>query len=254
MKSVLITSVKVVLPGNEFDQQMVDVFIEKGKISKIAKSIEVADKNIEIFDGTGNVLSVGFFDLNANFGEPGLETKEDITSGSAAAAAGGFTAVAVMPNTEPAIQSRAEVALIVNIAKGNLVDVLPIGAVSRNREGHEMAELYDMKQTGAIAFSDGNRSMQQAGLMSRALLYARGFGGLIIAHAEDASMAGGNKMNEGVMSTYLGMKGIPNLAESLMVSRDLYLAEYAESPIHFTSISTAEAVDLIKKQKQKEFK
>ncbi|MEN5232402.1 dihydroorotase [Sphingobacterium faecium] len=251
MKSVLITSVKVVLPGNEFDQQVVDVFIEKGKISKIAKSIEVADKNIEIFDGTGNVLSAGFFDLNANFGEPGLETKEDITSGSAAAAAGGFTAVAVMPNTEPAIQSRAEVALIVNIAKGNLVDVLPIGAVSRNREGHEMAELYDMKQTGAIAFSDGNRSMQQAGLMSRALLYARGFGGLIIAYAEDASMAGGNKMNEGVMSTYLGMKGIPNLAESLMVSRDLYLAEYAESPIHFTSISTAEAVDLIKKAKAK---
>ncbi|WGQ15539.1 dihydroorotase [Sphingobacterium faecium] len=251
MKSVLITSVKVVLPGNEFDQQVVDVFIEKGKISKIAKSIEVADKNIEIFDGTGNVLSVGFFDLNANFGEPGLETKEDITSGSAAAAAGGFTAVAVMPNTEPAIQSRAEVALIVNIAKGNLVDVLPIGAVSKNRDGHEMAELYDMKQTGAIAFSDGNRSMQQAGLMSRALLYARGFGGLIIAHAEDASMAGGNKMNEGVMSTYLGMKGIPNLAESLMVSRDLFLAEYAEAPIHFTSISTAEAVDLIKKAKGK---
>lgn len=251
MKSVLITSVKVVLPGNEFDQQVVDVFIEKGKISKIAKTIEVADKNIEILEGSGNILSVGFFDLNANFGEPGLETKEDITSGSAAAAAGGYTAVAVMPNTEPAIQSRAEVALIVNIAKGNLVDILPIGAVSKNRDGHEMAELYDMKQTGAIAFSDGNKSMQHAGLMSRALLYARGFGGLIIAHAEDASMAGGNKMNEGVMSTYLGMKGIPNLAESLMVSRDLYLAEYAESPIHFTSISTAEAVDLIKKAKAK---
>ncbi|WP_400263569.1 dihydroorotase family protein [Sphingobacterium sp. SG20118] len=170
---------------------------------------------------------------------------------SAAAAAGGFTAVAVMPNTEPAIQSRAEVALIVNIAKGNLVDVLPIGAVSRNREGSDMAELYDMKKTGAIAFSDGNRSIQQAGLMSRALLYARGFGGLIISHAEDASMAGGNKMNEGVMSTYLGMKGIPNLAETLMISRDLYLAEYAESPIHFTSISTAEGVDLIKKAKAK---
>lgn len=251
MKSVLITSVKVVLPGNEFDQQVVDVFIEKGKISKIAKTIEVADKNIEILEGSGNILSVGFFDLNANFGEPGLETKEDITSGSAAAAAGGYTAVAVMPNTEPAIQSRAEVALIVNIAEGNLVDILPIGAVSKNRDGHEMAELYDMKQTGAIAFSDGNKSMQHAGLMSRALLYARGFGGLIIAHAEDASMAGGNKMNEGVMSTYLGMKGIPNLAESLMVSRDLYLAEYAESPIHFTSISTAEAVDLIKKAKAK---
>ncbi|MNG82178.1 Dihydroorotase [compost metagenome] len=251
MKSLLITSVKVILPGNEYHQQTVDVFIEKGKIAQIGKTIKVADKNVETIDGTGKILSPGFFDLHANFGEPGLETKEDIRTGTAAAAAGGFTAVAVMPNTEPAIQSRSEVALVVNAAKGNIVDVHPIGAISKKREGKEMAELYDMKQNGAVAFSDGNKSVQQAGLMSRALLYAKGFEGLIFSHAEDESMAGGNKMNEGTMSTYLGMKGIPNLAESLMVSRDLYLAEYTEAPIHFASISTPEAVDLIKKAKAK---
>lgn len=249
MKSLLITSVKVILPDSEYHQQTVDIFIEKGKIAQIGNAIKVAEKNVETIDGTGKILSPGFFDLHANFGEPGLETKEDIRTGTAAAAAGGFTAVAVMPNTEPAIQSRSEVALVVNAAKGNIVDVHPIGAISKKREGREMAELYDMKQNGAVAFSDGNRSVQQAGLMSRALLYAKGFEGLIFSHAEDESMAGGNKMNEGAMSTYLGMKGIPNLAESLMVSRDLYLAEYTEAPIHFASVSTPEAVDLIKKAK-----
>lgn len=251
MKSLLITSVKVILPGNEFHQQNVDVFIERGKISQIGKTVKVADNNVETIDGSGKILAPGFFDLHANFGEPGLETKEDIMTGTATAAAGGFTGVAVMPNTEPAIQSRSEVALIVNTAKGNIIDVHPIGAISKKREGKELAELFDMQQTGAIAFSDGNRSVQQAGLMSRALLYAKGFDGLIFSHAEDESMAGGNKMNEGVMSTYLGMKGIPNLAESLMVSRDLYLAEYTGAPIHFASVSTPEAVDLIKKAKAK---
>lgn len=251
MKSLLITSVKVILPGSEFHQQTVDVYIEQGKIAQIGNTVKVADKNVETIDGAGKILSPGFFDLHANFGEPGLETKEDIQTGAAAAAAGGFTAVAVMPNTEPAIHSRSEVALIVNTAKGNIVDIHPIGAISKKREGKEMAELYDMRKNGAVAFSDGNKSVQQAGLMSRALLYAKGFNGLIFSHAEDESMAGGNKMNEGEMSTYLGMKGIPNLAESLMVSRDLYLAEYTGAPIHFASISTPEAVDLIKKAKAK---
>ncbi len=251
MKSLLLTSVKIVLPASTFHQQIVDVLIENGKIKNIAPKIDVNHDQVEQVDGQGAILSVGFFDLHANFGEPGLETKEDLKTGSAAAAAGGYTAVAVMPNTEPAIQSRSEVALVVNSAKGLPVDIYPIGAISKRREGAELAELYDMQQTGAVAFSDGNRAVEQAGLMSRALLYAKGIQALVISHAEDASMAGGNKMNEGVMSTYLGMKGIPNLAESLMVSRDLYLAEYNESPIHFACISTVEAVDLIRRAKAK---
>lgn len=253
MSTFLITSAKLALPGHIFNQQQVDILIKDGVIADINKSIKV-ENNVKVIDASGACVAPGFFDLNVNIGEPGYETKEDIVTGTAAAAAGGFTGIAVHPNTNPPIHSRAEVALVVNAAKGNAVDVYPIGAISKKREGNELAELYDMKVTGAIAFSDGNRSVQQAGLMGRALLYSKGFGGLIISFAQDESVAGGNQMNEGVMSTYLGMKGIPNLAESLMVSRDLYLAEYNDAPIHFTTISTAESVELIKKAKAKGLK
>ncbi|SFT17068.1 dihydroorotase [Sphingobacterium wenxiniae] len=254
MNNILISSATLISPGHPNNGQIVDILIEKGNISKVSKKIAVENTKIQVIDAKGAVVSPGFFDLNANFGEPGLETKEDINTGTAAAAAGGFTGVAVHPNTNPAVHSRSEVALIVNSAKGNLVDVHPIGAVSKKREGNELAELYDMQTKGAIAFCDGNHSVQQAGLMARALLYSKGFDGLIISFAEDESIAGGNQMNEGEMSTYLGMKGNPNLAESLMVARDLFLAEYNEAPIHFTTISTAESVDLIKKAKAKGLK
>lgn len=254
MNNILISSVTLVLPGHSKNGMVVDILVEKGNISRIEDTINPENINVHTIDGTGCTIAPGFFDLHANFGEPGLETKEDIRTGTAAAVAGGFTAVSVFPNTNPPIHSRSEVSLIVNTAKGNLVDVFPIGAISRKTEGRELAELYDMKTVGAIAFSDGNHSVQQAGLMGRALLYAKGFGGLVIAFAEDDSVAGGNQMNEGDVSTYLGMKGKPNLAEALMVSRDLFLAEYNDAPIHFTCISTQEGVELIKKAKAKGIK
>lgn len=254
MATILITSATLVSAAHPLHMSTVDVLLKNGKIEKLAKQIKSDDKNLQQIDAKGSFLALGFFDLNVNFGEPGYETKEDIATGSAAAAAGGFTAVAVQPNTNPPIHSRSEVALIVNTAKGNLVDVYPIGTISRKREGKELAELFDMKQTGAVAFSDGNHAVQQAGLMGRALLYAKGFQGLIMSHPEDDSIAGGNKMNEGEVSTYLGMKGNPNLAESIMVSRDLFLAEYNEAAIHFSTISTEESVDLIKKAKAKGLK
>lgn len=251
MDNILISSAQLIFPDHPKNGDIVDILIEKGHISRIAKHIKPDDKKWHVLDGTGCVVSAGFFDLHANFGEPGLETKEDITTGTAAAAAGGYTGVAIYPNTNPPIHSRSEVALIVNSAKGNIVDVRPVGTISRKREGKDLAELYDMQTAGAIAFSDGNHAVQQGGLMGRALLYAKGFDGLVISFAEDESIAGGHQMNEGYMSTYLGMKGKPNLAESLMVSRDLFLAEYNEARIHFTCISTAESVDLIKKAKAK---
>jgi len=254
MSTILITSAKLLLASHKLHNQTVDVLVKNGVIVDISKKIKVSEKNIQVIDVKGSVICPGFFDLNTNIGEPGFETKEDVQSGTAAAKAGGFTGIAVHPNTNPALQSRSEVSLLVNAAKGNLVDVHPVGSISKKREGKELAELYDMKLSGAIAFSDGNHSLQQAGLMGRALLYAKGFDGLIISFAQDESIASGNQMNEGVMSTYLGMKGIPNLAESLMISRDLYLAEYNEAPIHFTTISTSESVDLIKKAKAKGLK
>ncbi len=254
MSTILITSAKLLLASHKLHNQTVDVLVKNGVIVDVSKKIKVSEKNIQVIDVKGSFICPGFFDLNTNIGEPGFETKEDVQSGTAAAKAGGFTGIAVHPNTNPALQSRSEVSLLVNAAKGNLVDVHPVGSISKKREGKELAELYDMKLSGAIAFSDGNHSLQQAGLMGRALLYAKGFDGLIISFAQDESIASGNQMNEGVMSTYLGMKGIPNLAESLMISRDLYLAEYNEAPIHFTTISTSESVDLIKKAKAKGLK
>lgn len=254
MNNILISSATLVLPGHSKNGEIVDILVEKGNISRIDKKIKHEIGKVYQIDATGCSVGPGFFDLHANFGEPGLETKEDISTGTAAAVAGGFTAVAVFPNTNPPIHSRSEVSLIVNTAKNNIVDVYPIGAISRKTEGKELAELYDMQSVGAIAFSDGNHSVQQAGLMGRALLYAKGFDGLIIAFAEDDSIAADNQMNEGDVSTYLGMKGVPNLAESLMISRDLFLAEYNEAPIHFTSISTHEAVELIKRAKSKGIK
>lgn len=251
MANILISSAQLILPGHSEHGNVVDILIEKGQISRIAKTIDEKPDNIQVIDGKGAVVSAGFFDLHANFGEPGLETKEDIQTGSAAAAAGGYTGVAVYPNTNPPLHSRSQVALVTNAAKGNLVDVYPVGTISKKREGNELAELYDMQQAGAIAFSDGDHAVQQAGLMGRALLYAKGFGGLIISFPEDESLAGGHQMNEGEVSTYLGMKGKPNLAESLMVSRDLFLAEYNEARVHFTCISTAESVELIQQAKAK---
>lgn len=251
MNSILITSAKLISPAHKLNGQLVDILIKDGVIVDVDTKIEPTTKDIQLINAAGSVVSSGFFDLNANIGEPGLETKEDMRSGTAAAAAGGFTGIAVHPNTNPPIYTRSEVSLIVNTAKGNLVDVYPVGSISKKREGNELAELYDMKLNGAIAFCDGTRSVQQAGLMGRALLYSKGFDGLVISFAQDESIAGGTQMNEGVVSTYLGMKGNPNLSEALMVSRDLFLAEYNEAPIHFTTISTAESVELIKKAKAK---
>lgn len=250
MKNLLIQSAKILDHQSSFNGKIVDILIRDGNISEIAKKISVPDKGTIIYSGKGQILSSGFFDLNVNFGEPGLETKEDMGTGCMTAAAGGFTGLALMPNTQPPIHSKAEVSYLIGKSKNNLVDIYPMGCISHNREGKELAEMYDMQQAGAIAFTDGDRPVSNAGLMSRALLYTKSFNGIVFSYAEDPDIAGKAKMNEGLMSTYLGMKGNPSLAEELMISRDLYLAEYNDSRIHFSTISSAKSVDLIRKAKK----
>lgn len=250
--NLLIKSATVVHPASPFHNQVADILIEKGIISKIAASI--TDDKAKVIDGKGKYIAPGFFDLNCNVGELGLETKEDLQSGAAAAAAGGFTGIALMPNTHPPVHSKAEVEYLLNRAKGNLVDIYPLGTISYKREGKDLSEMYDMFKSGAKAFTDGNRPVQDAGLMERALLYVQGFGAKVISYAEDAFIAGKAKMNEGVVSTMLGMKGIPSLAEELMVARDIYLAEDSGTDIHFTTISTARSVELIREAKKRGLK
>ena len=246
--NLLIKSATIIDPNSSFNQKIADVLIEKGVITRIAAEIET---DAEVIDGEGKFLSPGFFDLNCNIGELGLETKEDLYTGTKAAAAGGFTGIALMPNTIPPVHSKAEIEYLVNRAKNNLVDVYPLGTISHKRDGKDLAEMYDMYLSGAKAFTDGNRPVQDAGLMERALLYAQGFDALVFSYPEDTAIAGKAKVNEGEVSTLLGMKGIPPLAEELMIARDLYLAEYTGSKIHFSTISTTRSVELIRDAKQK---
>jgi len=247
--NLLITGIVIADPNSQFNQKKCDVRVEQGKITAIGNNL-TASKNEQVFDGQGAVLSPGFFDLNCSIGDPGFETKEDINTATEAAKAGGFTGIAVLPNTKPVVQSKAEVEYIINRAKNNLVDVLPIGAVSQGLEGKELAELYDMKQAGAVAFSDGGKAIVDDGFMSRALQYTQGFNGLLMVYPENKSIAGKSQINESKTSVLLGMKGLPSLAEEMHISRDIFLATYHNAPVHISNISTAGSVALIKKAKK----
>ena len=249
--NLLIRSAIIIDPNSPFNNQSADILIANGVINQIGAGITA---DVETFEAAGKFVTPGFFDLNCNIGEPGLETKEDLQTGTKAAAAGGFTGLALMPNTEPAIYSKTEVEYLLNRARKNLIDVYPLGAISYKREGRDLAEMYDMWLSGAKAFTDGDRPVQDAGLMERAMLYTQGFNGLVFSYPEDTAIAGKAKVNEGVISTLLGMKGIPALAEELMIARDLYLAEYTGSGIHFTTISTSRSVNLIREAKAKGLK
>lgn len=250
--NLLITGVTIADPNSKFNQQKCDVRIEHGKITAVDNKLGglSAVKGGTVFDGSGSVLSPGFFDLNCSIGDPGFETKEDIFTATAAAAAGGFTGLAVLPHAKPVVHSKGEIAYIINKAKGNLVDVMPVGAVSQDLEGKELAELYDMKQAGAVAFSDGTKSITDDGFMSRALQYAKGLNGLLMVYPENKSMAGKSQINESKNSVLLGMKGLPGLAEEMHISRDIFLATYHDAPVHISNISTSGSVALIKKAKK----
>ena len=247
--SLLIKGITIADANSEFNGKTCDVRVDKGNIIAIESELE-AQKSETVFDGVGAVLSPGFFDLNCVFGDPGLETKEDIQTGTAAAAAGGFTGIAIMPNTKPVVHSKGEVEYILNRAKGNLVNVHPIGAISQNLEGKELAEMFDMKQAGAVAFAEAGKAIADDGFMSRALQYALGFDGLLFTHPENKALAGKAHVNESATTILLGMKGIPALAEEMQVSRDIFLAQYHNAPIHISNISTAGSVALIKKAKK----
>jgi len=246
--NLLVQHVIIADPQSKFNKQQCDVRIEGGKIKSIGKLSP--EKNETVFDAEGAFLSPGFFDLNCVAGDPGFETKEDIETLTAAAKAGGFTGLALLPQASPVVQSKSQVEYIINKAKNNLVDVLPVGAISQNREAKELAELFDMQRAGAIAFSDGDRAIQDDGFMSRALQYAKGFDALLMVYPENKSIAGKAQITESKNSVLLGMKGLPPLAEEMHIARDIFLATYNETKIHISNISTAGSVALIRKAKK----
>jgi len=244
---ILIKAAKVIDPNSSFNGKTVDVYIEEGIIKNIGKNLsQTADKVIE----EKNLhISPGLMDMHAEFCEPGLEYKEDLISGANAAAKGGFTSVAIMPNTTPTRSSKTDIEFVKSKTQNHIVDVLPIGTLSHNLEGKELSEMFDMKQAGAIAFSDNKKAIKSSGLMSRALLYSKNFDGLVISFANDESLSHEGQMHEGEVSTTMGLESIPTLSEELQISRDLFLTSYNESKIHFSTISTANSVTMIREAK-----
>lgn len=251
--NILIKSAHIIDSKSSFNGKVMDVLIENGMIKSIKSKI-TSEKNSKVIEGKNIHISSGWMDMQVSFCDPGFEHKEDLDSGLKAAACGGFTEVAVVSSTNPTIHSKAEVLYIKNKTAASMIDVHPIGTLSYKQEGHDISEMYDMKQAGAVAFSDDKKSIENAGLLLRALQYAQNFNGLIITHCDEKSVSQDGKMNEGVTSTQLGLKGIPSLAEELMVNRNIFLAEYTNSPLHISNISTQKSVDLIRQAKAKGLK
>jgi dihydroorotase len=243
--NLLIKNARVVDPNSPFNSQSADIFIENGIIKKIGKDLSnKVDKEIS---ADGLCVSPGWVDMFANFADPGYEYKESIDTGCQAAAAGGFTDVLVIPNTKPAIDTKSQVEYIVQKARPTAVNVYPIGAVTKNTEGKELAEMYDMKTSGAIAFGDGINCIQSAGLLLKALQYVKAFGGMIIQLPDDKSINAHGLMHEGIVSTRIGLPGKPSMAEEIIVARDIKLARYAESRLHFTGVSSNKSLEYIER-------
>jgi len=230
-----------------------DIHIVDGVIQRIGK-ISSANKDTVVYDLAEKVVAPGFIDMHVHLREPGFEHKETIETGCRAAAAGGFTAVCCMPNTNPPIDDASVVRSIIERARcidGGIVDVYPIAAVTKGREGHELAPMMELADAGAIAFTDDGAPIESAEIMRRALEYASMIGKPIIQHAEDRSLTLGGVMNEGIISTSLGLPGMPPVAEEIMVARDIQLIEYAGGAYHVAHISTRGAVELVRSAKSK---
>jgi dihydroorotase len=245
--TVLIKQARILDPSSPFNQTTQDILVEAGIIKNIGNNLET--RGGETILGSSIHVSPGWVDIFANFGDPGYEFKETLESGSAAAAAGGFTDVFVIPNTKPVTDNKSQVEYL-NRKSGALhANIHPIGAVSRNAEGKDLAEMYDMRNSGAVAFSDGTSPVQSAGLLLKALQYVKAFDGVVIQIPDDKSVGANGLMHEGIISTRLGLAGKPIMAEELLVARDIKLARYTESKLHFTGVTSPRSLDYIKRAK-----
>ena len=248
--NLLIKQATVIDSTSPYNGKVVDILIEKGIITQIKKSI-VPEKGVKSIEFHGLHVSAGWLDMQVNFCDPGYEHKETLQAGLKSAAKGGFTSVCLMSGTNPPLYNKAQIEYVANRSKDYLVDVFPVGTLSHNQEGKDLSEMYDMKLSGAVAFSDYKKTAKDAGLILRALQYSQNINSFIITHCDDKTISHDGLMNEGVTSTKLGLKGIPALAEEIMLQRNIQILEYAGGKMHIPTISTKGSVELIKKAKAK---
>lgn len=247
--NIFIKKARIVDPTSPFNSQIADIHVSNGIITSIGKNLKInSGKTIE---AEGLHVSPGWMDIFSDFSDPGYEYRETLESGVAAAAAGGYTDVCVIPNTKPVTDQKSSVQYITQKSKHVAVTVHPLGAITRSAEGKELAEMYDMKMNGAVAFSDGIKPLQSAGVLVKALQYVKPFRGVIIQLPDDKSISPGGLMNEGITSTRIGLPGRPEIAEEILVARDIKLTEYAASQLHLTGISTQQSVKLIREAKNR---
>ena len=244
---ILLKGVRIVDPESPHHGKKSNVFIKNGKIESIGRN---EPSKARLIDASGMILSPGWCDLWANFCDPGAEHKEDLQSGMETAASGGFTDVAVLPNTSPPIETKNDISYILSASRNHLVNLHPISAVTKGIKGEEITEMIDLHHSGAIAFSDGLSPISHPDIMLKTLQYLQKFDGLVINRPEDERLDLFGSMHEGRVSTELGLKGMPRLSEELAIKRDLSVLEYTGGRIHFANISSANSVDLIRKAKK----
>lgn len=245
---LLLKQATILDAASPYNGSIKDILITGGIIERIADSIVITD--CKTISANGLMVSNGWVDIFSHFNDPGFEYKETLETGANAAAAGGFTHVFVLPDTQPIIGSKTAVEYIVQKSRSLPVNILPIGAITKNIEGKELSEMYDMYNAGAVAFSDGLLPVQTPGLLLKALQYIKAIDAVLIQIPADKSISKFGLMNEGITSTRLGLPGIPSIAEELMVIRDIELAKYTGSKLHITGISTAKSLQVVKEAKE----
>lgn len=246
--NILFRNVKVIQKESAFNGQTLDIFIENGIISSIGTSLKVTyDQEIDM---KGQCVSAGWFDMQVQSGEPGLEYKEDYQSLCKTALDGGFSSVLLMPNGEPCVDNKASVEMILRRTEGSPLHVYPAGALSKGMKGEELSEMYDLHLAGCVAYTDNEKAIKNSKLILLAAQYAHSFQKPILTTSMDSYLSKGASVNEGPEAVNLGMKGIPTIAEDIVVNRDASIAQYAEVPVHFLNITSADAIDFVAEKKK----
>jgi len=248
MTTLLIKNGHVIDPANKLDKKL-DVLVENGKIAEVGNNIKA--KADQVIDAKGLVVAPGLIDMHVHLREPGREDKETIATASKAAAAGGFTTIAGMPNSTPDADNQTVIEFVLSKAKNEaIVNILPIGAITKKRQGQELAEIGELKKTGAVAVSDDGSDIENANVMRKALEYCTMWDMPVLSHTEDKNLSAGGAMHEGLVSTELGLAGKPAAAEEIMIAREIILSQLADCKIHFCHVSTKGGIELIRLAKK----